>query len=94
MAEVIAQMRAEGYRGKLPQLDLTGRFGTALMKLASHTRPAGAGSYLRSHLGRVPRHDTGKAQRELGMVWRTPQTSLSDTLADLAHWGHIPAAQA
>lgn len=90
-AEVIAQMRAEGFSGKLPKLDLSGGFGTALMKLVSHTQPKGTGSYLRSHLGRVPRYDTAKSRRDLGLVYRPAAQSLSDTLADLVKWGHIAA---
>lgn len=89
MAEVVRQMRAEGYAGKLPKLEMTGGFGTALMKLASHTQPKGAGSYLRSHLGRVPRYDAGKSTRDLGLIYRPVAETLRDTLADLARWGHI-----
>jgi dihydroflavonol-4-reductase len=92
MADVVALMRAEGYSGKLPRLDLSGAFGTMLMKLASRTQPPGVGSYLRSHLGRVPRYDTAKSRRDLGLVYRAPADSVRDTLADLARWGHIPAA--
>jgi dihydroflavonol-4-reductase len=92
MAEAIALMRAEGYAGKLPTLDLSGGFGVALMKLASYSQPAGIGSYLRSHLGRVPQYDTSKSQRDLGISYRPAAESLRDTLADLARWGHIAAA--
>lgn len=91
MAQVMALMRAEGYSGRYPRLDLTGRFGTALMKLASYSQSRGTGSYLRTHLGRVPRYDTGKAQRDLGMIWRPAAESLCDTLADLVRWGHLDA---
>jgi dihydroflavonol-4-reductase len=92
MAETIALMRAEGYAGKLPKLDLSGRFGTALMKLASYTQPKGVGSYLRTHLGRVPRYDAARLTRELGISYRPVAQSLKDTLADLAKWGHIAPA--
>ncbi|MGL4239034.1 SDR family oxidoreductase [Tabrizicola sp.] len=92
MAETAALMRAEGYAGRLPKLDLSGGFGTALMKLASYTQPKGAGSYLRTHLGQVPRYDATRVTRELGVSYRPVAQSLQDTLADLARWGHIPAA--
>jgi dihydroflavonol-4-reductase len=91
MAEVMAQMRAEGFTGKLPKLDLSGGFGTGLMKLASYTQPKGTGSYLRSHLGRVPHYDAAKSRRELGLVYQPAAATLSDTLADLVKWGHIAA---
>ncbi len=89
MREVMAQMRAEGFSGKLPKLDLSGGFGTRVMMLASYTQPQGTGSYLRSHLGRVPHYDNGKSRRELGLVYRPAAVTLTDTLADLVKWGHI-----
>lgn len=92
MAETVDLIRAEGYPGKLPKLDLSGPFGTALMKLASLTQPKGVGSYLRTHLGRVPRNDTSRSVTDLGLRYRPVAASLFDTLADLARWGHIPAA--
>ncbi len=92
MAETITLMRAEGYAGRLPTRDLSGSFGTALMKITSYGQPQGVGSYLRTHLGRVPRYDTSRSTRDLGIRYRPVAQSLKDTLADLAHWGHIPAA--
>lgn len=90
MQEVVEQMRAEGYGGrKLPSLNFSGGFGTALMKLASYAQPAGVGSYLRTHLGRRPKFDNSKIKSELGVTFRSPQESLSDTLRDLSRWGHI-----
>jgi dihydroflavonol-4-reductase len=62
------------------------------MKLASYTQPKGVGSYLRTHLGRVPRYDAARLTRELGISHRPVAQSLKDTLADLAKWGHIAAA--
>lgn len=89
MAEVVRQMRQEGYAGKLPKARMTGAFGTALMRFASYTQPKGTGSYLRSHLGRVPRYDATKSTRDLGLIYRPVAQTLTDTLADLAKWGHI-----
>lgn len=95
MTQVVALMRASGYgHTRLPKFDLSGRFGTALMKLASYTQPSGAGSYLRTHLGRNVRFDNSKIKKELGITFRAPADSIRDTLRDLAKWGHIPAAQA
>ena len=93
MAGIIAVMQAEGYPGKLPKRDLSGPFGTALLKLASYSQPRGIGSYLRSHLGRVPRYDAGKSVRELGMHYRPAIESVKDTLADLVRWGHVAPPQ-
>jgi len=89
MAECVALIRAEGYKGKFPRLDLSGTVGTALLKLASVTQEAGTASYLRTHLGRVPRYDAGKSRRDLGIDYRPVEQTLRDTLADLLRWGHI-----
>jgi dihydroflavonol-4-reductase len=93
MADVVALIRAKGYAGKLPRINLTGGFGTALMKLASYTQGKGAGSYLRTHLGCVPRFDNAKLRRDLGIAFRPADESITDTLADLARWGHIAAVK-
>jgi len=85
-------MRAGGYGRRLPRLNLTGAFGTALMKLASRTQPAGTGSYLRTHLGRHPRFDNSRSQSELGLTYRSPQAALAETLTDLVRWGHLDKA--
>ena len=89
MAACIALIRAEGYSGKLPKIDLSGPFGAALMKLAALTQDRGTASYLRTHLGRVPQYDAAKSQRDLGIAYRPAADALRDTLADLARWGHI-----
>lgn len=89
MADCIALIRASGYAGKLPKIDLSGRFGTALMKLLALTQDKGTASYLRTHLGRVPHYDASKSRRDLGLTYRPAADSLSDTLADLARWGRI-----
>jgi dihydroflavonol-4-reductase len=92
MAEVVALMRAQGYgHTKIPKFNLTGAFGTKLMKLASYAQPVGIGSYLRTHLGRVPRFSNEKAVQELGIHFMSPQQTVKDTLADLSRWGHIPS---
>lgn len=94
MAGVVDLMRRRGYgHARLPKLKMTGPVGTALMRLASRTQPAGIGSYLRTHLGRVPRFDNTKIRREMGITFRTPEQSITDTLADLTKRGHIPAPQ-
>ncbi|MEL6934089.1 MAG: aldehyde reductase, partial [Pseudomonadota bacterium] len=95
MAAAVDLMRQEGFgAAKLPKVKLTGWLGTAFMKLASRTQPAGIGSYLRTHLGRVPHFDNSKIRKAMGITFRTPEDSIKDTLSDLARWGHIPAPEA
>ncbi len=79
----------EGY--KLPKLGMDCAMGDFAVRLSSYLQPRGVGSYLRTHVGRVPRYDTSKIQRELGLSFRPVQTSILDTLADLARAGHLPA---
>jgi dihydroflavonol-4-reductase len=94
MRDVAALLREAGIKGKIPTLDLSGGVGTALMKLASHFQPQGVGSYLRTHLGRVPRFDNAKIRNDLGMTFRDPATSIRDTAADLIKWDHIEGQSA
>lgn len=92
MTALVALMKGAGFgHTKLPKINLTSGLGTGLMKLVSYTQPQGVGSYLRTHLGRVPRFDNSKSKRDLGLNYRTPSASIKDTLADLVKWGHIPA---
>lgn len=94
MAGIVDLMRRRGHsQAKLPKLKLTGPVGTALMRLASYTQPSGVGSYLRTHLGRVPHFDNANIRREMGITFRSPEESITDTLADLSARGHIPAPQ-
>jgi dihydroflavonol-4-reductase len=44
---------------------------------------------LRTHVGRVPRFDNSRIQRELGVTFRPIEDTLQDTMADLERWGHI-----
>jgi dihydroflavonol-4-reductase len=93
MTETVALIRQSGYaNAKLPKFDLSGPIGTMLVKLISYTQPPGIGSYLRTHLGRVPHFDNSKVRNELGIVFRPVAESIKETLVDLAKWGHIPVA--
>ncbi|MEI8144401.1 MAG: NAD-dependent epimerase/dehydratase family protein [Alphaproteobacteria bacterium] len=74
---------------KLPSFGLDHGFGTSLMRLAALTQPPGVGSYLRSHLGRVPRYDNKKIRTELGLTFRDVRKTIAETANDLVAWGHI-----
>lgn len=94
MAQTADLIRDQGYQNsKLPKFSFTGSIGTKLMHLASYTQPSGVGSYLRTHLGRVPRFDNSKIRNDLGITFRSPSESIKDTLTDLSKWQHIPPAQ-
>lgn len=93
MRDVVTLLRAQGYgHTRLPKLSLESALGVKLAWLASWTQPSGVGTYLRSHLGRVPRYDTTKIRRDLGLAFLDVDTAILDTCRDLVRWGHVPAA--
>jgi len=95
MREIVELLRRSGYaQYKLPRLGLDCAVGDYAVKLASYLQPAGVGSYLRTHVGRVPRYDNGKIQRELGLSFRDVRRTILETMDDLRNWGHLPAAAA
>jgi dihydroflavonol-4-reductase len=92
MRGVVSLLRENGYAGyKLPKRPLDSSGGNLMVRLLSFTQPAGVGSYLRSHVGRVPNYDTTKIRTELGMTFRPVEQSVLETMTDLARWGHLPA---
>ena len=91
MREVVELLSRNGYAARLPRLGLDSPLGNHLAQFASWFQPKGVGQYLRTHLGRVPRFDHGKIERELGLAFRPVERSILDTVADLARWGHVPA---
>ncbi len=79
----------KGYR--LPRIGLDSAIGNLIVRLTSHARSEGVGSYLRTHVGRAPRYDASKIQRELGMRFRPVEQTILETMDDLARWKHLPA---
>jgi len=96
MRPLVELLESSGWgRGnKLPKLGMDCAVGDFAVKVSSYLQPKGVGSYLRTHVGRVPRYDTAKIRRELGVDFRPVAESVLDTMADLASWGHAPAKQA
>ena len=91
MRQVVTWVRESGYGHgrRLPTRGLDHWLGDQIVRLESYRRPAGTGSYLRTHIGRTPRYETAKVQRELGLRFRPTRETILDTLADLAGWGHL-----
>lgn len=79
---------ADGY--KLPKLGMDCAIGDFAVKLSSYLQPRGVGQYLRTHVGRTPRYDNGKIQRELGLKFTPLDQSVEDLMKDLERWGHLP----
>jgi dihydroflavonol-4-reductase len=92
MRDVVELLASHGWRDgyRLPRIGLDGPLGSALVRLASYTRSKGVGSYLRTHVGRVPCYDASRIQRELGVAFRPAAETVLDTMDDLARWGHLP----
>lgn len=91
MREVVALLDGKGWGEgrKLPKLGLDCAIGDFTVKVSSYLQPRGVGSYLRTHVGRVPRFDHGKIQRDLGLSFRKVEQSILDTVEDLKKWGHL-----
>jgi dihydroflavonol-4-reductase len=91
MGELVALLREKGYGAyKLPKMDLSGPAGRFVVRMSSYFYPKGTGTYLRTHVGRVPRFDNGKIRRELGLDFRPLEETVADTVEDLLRWGHVP----
>jgi dihydroflavonol-4-reductase len=91
MRGIVELLRAHGYSSfRLPSLSLDHPIGNQLAWMGSFLQPKGAGQYLRTHIGRVPRFDASKIQRDLDVRFRPIDQTILDTAADLVHWGHVP----
>ena len=91
MRDVVQLLTDNGWGAgrKLPKLGMDCGVGDFAVRLSSYFQPKGVGSYLRTHVGRVPRYDTTKIRQELGLTFRPVASSILDTLSDLERWGHL-----
>jgi dihydroflavonol-4-reductase len=91
MRTLVGWLREAGYGEgtKLPSRSMDNAVGNLLVKLNAYFQPPGVGSYLRTHIGRVPRYDTSKARQELGLTLRPTRETVLDTARDLERHGHI-----
>lgn len=77
---------------RLPNRGIDCGIGDFAVKLSSYFQPKGIGSYLRTHVGRVPRYDTSKIERQLKITFRPVTSSIADTIEDLARAGRLATA--
>ena len=91
MRTIVGWLREAGYGDgtRLPSRAMDNAVGNLLVRLNSYVQPAGVGSYLRTHIGRVPRYDASKARRELGITLRPTRDTVLDTARDLEQQGHL-----
>ena len=91
MRSVVELLREMGFaEQRLPKLGLDCSIGDYAAKLGAYFQPKGVRSYLLTHLGRIPRFDNTKIQRELGLQFRPVATSIRETVENLVRWGHVP----
>jgi dihydroflavonol-4-reductase len=95
MRELVELLRDAGYGEgrKLPKLGLDCAAGDYAVRLASYLQPRGVGTYLRTHVGRVPSFDNSKLLRELGLELHPLEQTIRDTVDDLIRWGHLEEAK-
>lgn len=90
MQQLVSYLRESGHdRYDLPRRNLQCQLGDFAIRLGSYFQPRGIGSYLRTHLGRIPYFDNAKIRRELDLTFRPIETTIEDTLADLQRWRHL-----
>ena len=92
MRAVVGILRKHGWGDgyKLPTIGLDNAAGNVIVRLGSYLESKGVGSYLRTHVGRVPRYETSKIRRDLRMEFRPLEQTIVDTMVDLQRWGHLP----
>jgi dihydroflavonol-4-reductase len=74
---------------KLPTRAIDFWLGSFIGRFFAFTQPPGAASYMKTHLGRTPRFDTGKIQRDLGLKYRDIGATIAETVTDLRQWTHL-----
>lgn len=91
MSEVVALLRDRGYDEdyKIPKMNMASGFGNFLVRTMSYLQPKGTGSYLRTHIGKVPRFDNSKSKDVLEMDYRPVEESILETVEDLKKWEHL-----
>jgi dihydroflavonol-4-reductase len=91
MREIVDLLQKNGWTEgrKAPKLGLDCAVGDFMVRLSSYTQPKGVGTYLRTHVGRVPRFDNTKIRTELGLEMRPLEKTILETVEDLKKWGHL-----
>lgn len=91
MREIVEALRKEGWDDvfDLPSLNLAHSLGNFLVWLGSYFESEGTGSYLRTHIGKIPRFDNSKSKEVLGLEYRPWRETILETVEDLKEWGHL-----
>lgn len=91
MRDLVHLLRSSGFSSyPLPKLDLSGRAGTAVMRVLSWTQPKNTGTFIRTHIGRSVHYSNAKIQRELGLTFKPVEESIVEAAEDLIRHAHLP----
>jgi dihydroflavonol-4-reductase len=74
---------------KLPTRAIDFWLGSFIGRFFAFTQPPGAASYMKTHLGRTPRFDTTKIETDLGLRYRSIESTIAETVTDLRAWKHL-----
>ncbi|NTW83505.1 MAG: SDR family oxidoreductase [Chlorobiaceae bacterium] len=90
MRELVELIKSSGYtKYPLPKISLTGKAGTAVIKMLSFTKPRNIGKYIRTQVGRIMNCDVTKLKNDFGISFIPLNTSVIETVEDLRKWGHL-----
>uniref|UniRef100_A0A7S1PI61 3-beta hydroxysteroid dehydrogenase/isomerase domain-containing protein n=1 Tax=Percolomonas cosmopolitus TaxID=63605 RepID=A0A7S1PI61_9EUKA len=86
---LVEAMKQSLPKHKLPTTDMTGGFGSGLIKMMSYAQPSAVGSFLRNHISKPVEVDNSKSRRLLGLEYKPWAVSVKDTVESLQKWGYI-----
>jgi dihydroflavonol-4-reductase len=85
-------LKENGFAGyKLPKMNLTSSFGSAIVRQLARFQKPGSRSFIETNLGRSLMLDTSKIQDELGIEFRDMDTPIVETANDLLAWEYVKA---
>ena len=88
--EVVTLLRTTDIpKGGLPRAPWDNPVGTVFVRMSSYLWPKGIGTFLRTHLGRVPRYDHARIVRDLGLSFSSVDQSIVDSVTSFREHGHI-----
>jgi len=93
MTKVVEFLKKKYPNFPLPTKELTGGFGSFMVKMLSYFQPSGTGQYIRTNIGRHPDIDHTKLVNELGLEFTDVWKSIEDTAEDLIKKGHVKPIQ-
>jgi dihydroflavonol-4-reductase len=96
MHELVTMIRDQfpDHAGNLPTMDLSGKFGNCIAKIAANFQPKPVKSFLKTNLGRPIEIDNSKIKSSLAMDFIPAEETIRETVQSLIDRGLVPKAQA